>query len=249
VPVVAAAEGRLPVGHLVGVPFVHPGSPTERCLQTGEVVIADGDEGTRPGREQRRREMGIAGLGLQSVAVLPLLRGGRVVGALNLSIDQPVFFRNEAEMALVKEMAGDISFALDFLAAEALLREEWVMFKAVMDGMSEGVYIVNRECDIIYVNPPVVSEFGTPGDRKCYNYFHDRDDVCPWCKNEQVFNGEIVEWKWTSPKSGKLYCLRDQPLHRADGSVVKIEFFHDITELDRLRKATAEVHRHSAQAD
>jgi PAS domain-containing protein len=136
-------------------------------------------------------------------------------------------------------MAGDISFALDFLAAEALLRQEWVMFKAVMDGMSEGVYIVNRQCDIVYVNPPVVSEFGTPGERKCYDYFHGRESSCPWCKNDQVLAGQTVEWEWTSPKSGRLYRLRDQPMQRPDGTMLKIEFFHDITELDRLRKASA----------
>ena len=49
-----------------------------------------------------------------------------------------------------------------------------------------------------------------------------------WCKNPEVFAGQSVRWEWTSPK-GRTYDLFDMPFHNSDGTVSKLEIFHDIT--------------------
>ncbi len=58
--------------------------------------------------------------GLYSVAALPLLVGEEVVGNLTLFAKEPDFF-NEAELLLLTELAGDISFALDHIEKEERL--------------------------------------------------------------------------------------------------------------------------------
>jgi diguanylate cyclase (GGDEF)-like protein len=52
--------------------------------------------------------------GYRSSILLPLLVGGTVHGILGLSSKEPKFF-DESELRLLKELAGDISFALDHL--------------------------------------------------------------------------------------------------------------------------------------
>jgi PAS domain-containing protein len=101
--------------------------------------------------------------------------------------------------------------------------------------MDEGVYIVNRDCEIMYTNPALEAVFGPPGTMKCHEYFFQRDKPCPWCRIEEVFAGKTVTWEWVSSKTGRRYLVRDQPLVQADGTVLKIEFFRDITELTELR--------------
>jgi len=114
--------------------------------------------------------------------------------------------------------------------AEDALRNERDNLNRVFKAMADGVYIVNKEYDIQYVNPVLKKEFGPYEGRKCYAYFHDREEVCPWCKNPEVFNGETVHWEWYSAKNQRTYDLIDTPLRNPDGSIFKLEIFRDITE-------------------
>ena len=100
----------------------------------------------------------------------------------------------------------------------------------ILDSMEDGVYIVNRQHDIEYINPILKKEFGPLKGRKCYEYFHDRKEECPWCTNKEVFEGHTIRWEWYSDKTGKTYDLLDTPLKNRDGSISKLEIFRDITE-------------------
>jgi PAS domain S-box-containing protein len=106
--------------------------------------------------------------------------------------------------------------------------------------MKDGVYIVNQQYDIEYVNSPLIKEFGQPGKKKCYTYFHDRKKVCPWCKNKDVLAGKTVRWEWYSFKNQKTYDLIDTPIKNPDGSISKLEIFRDITERKKAEEALKE---------
>jgi PAS domain S-box-containing protein len=101
---------------------------------------------------------------------------------------------------------------------------------AILDSMADGVYIVNQENDIEYINPVFQKEFGPVKRKKCYEYFHDREEVCPWCKNQEVFAGKTVRWEWSSFKNQRTYDLIDTPVRNSDGSISKLEIFRDITD-------------------
>lgn len=120
---------------------------------------------------------------------------------------------------------------------EVVLRQERDKLLNIMNSMADGVYIVNARHDIEYINPAIRREFGDVDNRKCYDYFHGREEPCPWCKNHEVFSGQNVRWTWYSPRNGKTYDLFDTPVRNADGSVSKLEIFHDITELVAAREA------------
>jgi len=114
--------------------------------------------------------------------------------------------------------------------AEEVLRAEKNKLTAIFEAMVDGAYIVNEQYDIEYVNPVLEKEFGRWQGRKCYEYFHDRKEICPWCKNSDVLAGKTVRWEWCLLKNGKTYDLIDTPLQNPDGSVSKLEIFRDITE-------------------
>ena len=118
---------------------------------------------------------------------------------------------------------------------ETLLSERNKMLSA-FGAMEDGVYIVNQQYDIQYVNPVIEKDFGPWQGCKCYQYFHDRKEVCPWCKNEQVFAGKTVRWEWYSSKNRKTYDLIDTPLKNPDGSISKLEIFRDITERKKMEE-------------
>jgi PAS domain S-box-containing protein len=113
--------------------------------------------------------------------------------------------------------------------AEEKVELERARLRSILDTMPDGVYIVDNQFDIEYANPVIEREFGLVGGKKCYAYLHERDEVCPWCKNELVFDGNKIHWEWSSPKTGKAYDFFDSPLTNSDGSISKLKIIHDIT--------------------
>ncbi len=120
---------------------------------------------------------------------------------------------------------------------EKTLQIERSRLQSILDAINDGVYIANRNYDIEYVNPVIEKEFGPVNGRKCYDYLGGRKDVCPWCKNPEVYAGKSVAWEWHSPRTGKTYELFDTPIPNSQGTVSKLEVFHDVTERKEAEKA------------
>ncbi|MDM8560785.1 PAS domain-containing sensor histidine kinase [Candidatus Parabeggiatoa sp. HSG14] len=113
--------------------------------------------------------------------------------------------------------------------------------KNIFEAIQDGIYIVNRECDIEYVNPVLEKQFGPYQGHKCYAYFHGRDEVCPWCKNEDVHAGKTVQWEWTSA-AGTTFDLLDTPLKNQDGTISKLELFRDISDRKKIEDELKKSH-------
>ncbi|MCD6389231.1 MAG: PhnD/SsuA/transferrin family substrate-binding protein [Desulfobulbaceae bacterium] len=108
-------------------------------------------------------------------------------------------------------------------------------FLNILNSMTDGVYIVDDQYNIEFVNETLKKEFGESQGKKCYSYFHDREAVCPWCKNAEVFKGKTVRWQWRSSQNQKYYDLIDSPLKNPDGSISKLEIFREITEIKQIQ--------------
>jgi len=153
----------------------------------------------------------------------------------NVAVD-PIFDANNNLIKAVHIMT-DIT---ERKKAESKLQIERDKLTAIFESMADGIYIVNKDYDIQYVNPVLKRTFGPPEGKKCYKYFHDSDEPCTFCKNEEVFAGKTVRWEWTSSKVGRTYDLIDTPLKNADGSISKLEIFRDITERKQSEEALLE---------
>ena len=72
-------------------------------------------------------------------------------------------------------------------SAEKAIRLERNNLISILNSIKDGIYIVNQQNDIEYVNTALNKEYGSSLGRRCYEYLHDRKAVCPWCKNKDVF--------------------------------------------------------------
>ncbi len=120
---------------------------------------------------------------------------------------------------------------------EQTLRNQRDKLMNILDSMADGIYIANQDFEIEYANSTLVKEFGPVDGKKCYEYLGNRREVCPNCKNWEVFAGKILHWQWYSPKNKQTYDLMDTPLTNPDGSVSKLEIFRDITEYKKSEEA------------
>lgn len=127
--------------------------------------------------------------------------------------------------------------------SENELQLERNKLRGILDAMEDGVYIVNQHHCIEYINGALEREFGPVGGRRCHEYFHGHTEPCTFCKMQEVFSGKSVRWEWQSSVTGKTYDLFDTPIQNIDGTMSKLEIFHDITDL----KASREVLRQERQ--
>ncbi|MFH1025247.1 MAG: PAS domain S-box protein, partial [Nitrospirota bacterium] len=122
--------------------------------------------------------------------------------------------------------------------AEGALHYEREKLINILDSIPDGVYIVNEQYDIDYVNPTIQKVLGpVKKGQKCYEYLEDQKKVCSWCKDQEVFKDKkTCRWEWYSPKTQKTYDLIDTPLINPDGSISKLEIFRDISERKRMEE-------------
>lgn len=130
----------------------------------------------------------------------------------------------------------------DYKAQNKLPNIDLAKVTPVLDCINLGVYIVNRQHEIQYVNPVILREFGPVAGRKCYQYFHGRQDKCPWCKNDEVFAGNTVKWKHCLSLKRKYYSIVDIPLF-LPGEILKLGLLYDVTKEKLTEKALKESER------
>ncbi|RLB28047.1 MAG: PAS domain-containing sensor histidine kinase, partial [Deltaproteobacteria bacterium] len=120
------------------------------------------------------------------------------------------------------------------------------MVKAILDALEDGIYIINQDYILEFMNRAMVEEFGEGTGGKCYNVINEFEEVCPWCKAQQVFAGERLRWEHYVPVRDKTYELTEVPLRDGDRTALKLTICRDIT-LRKLReekiRATQEDYR------
>lgn len=80
----------------------------------------------------------------------------------------------------------------------------------------------------------MLSQFGPVKGRKCYQYLHDREEPCPWCKIQSVFEGISIHRDLYSLRNQRTYDYVGTPFKNADGSISKLGMLRDITERKQL---------------
>jgi PAS domain S-box-containing protein len=125
--------------------------------------------------------------------------------------------------------------------AEEALRESEERYHAIVEGYDGLIYICSQDQRIEFMNQRLIERTGHNAiGEVCYKALHERDSICPWCVNDQVFNGETVHWQVHSPKDDRWYYVVDTPIHHANGSMSKLAMILDITPRVEIEQALRE---------
>jgi PAS domain S-box-containing protein len=190
-----------------------------------------------------------------SVAALPLIAGSRVLGAVAVYSERTGAF-NAEELALLKELAADLAFALQSTEyeqerkrAETALRESGQFNQQIVASAQEGIIVYGRDMKYQVWNSFMEQLTGLPANKVLGKH---PDELFPILREAGVLasikkslNGELaslVDFHYEGLPSGKSGWLCDTtgPLRNAAGEIIGvIGIVRDITERKRSELRTA----------
>jgi PAS domain S-box-containing protein len=101
---------------------------------------------------------------------------------------------------------------------------------SIFEAMIDGVYIIDADFTLNYMNDVMIKDFGRATGRKCYQVLFGEEKACPWCRAEEVFAGKTVRWEHFIEKLGKAYDIIEFPFKYTDSGIYKVSIYRDITE-------------------
>jgi len=144
------------------------------------------------------------------------------------------------ERHLLNAIAERLGRIAERVRADDTLRLESENILNILKSMEDWIYIVNEQYDIEYINPALQKALGPVEGRKCYDYFCNKEDICPWCPDQGVFAGKTVHWEWDLSRNNKTYDVISTPTRNPDGSVSRLSILRDLTALKKTQKALEE---------
>ncbi len=119
-----------------------------------------------------------------------------------------------------------------------------VLTTAILDAFEDGIYVMNQDLVVEYMNSAMIAVFGDGIGKKCHQLLNQSENKCPWCQSEEVFKGKTVRREVYVPLVDKTYYLIEIPFENVNGSLSKLSIYRDITERKQREQAL-----HTSQED
>ena len=174
----------------------------------------------------------------------------KIFGVISVSITEQLVADKE-ERDLLKELAGDIAFALhsikiedEQLHFEAKLMKNEQFLRGVFDAIQDGISVLDSDLNVINTNSWMERMYHAQmpvAGKKCYLVYQQRKSPCPWCPSLKTFqtgetHTEIVPYPSEKNPTGWIE-LTTFPLKDEQGRVTRvIEYVKDITESKKMEK-------------
>jgi len=130
--------------------------------------------------------------------------------------------------------------------AENSLRESEAKLSAIVETFVGFIYITTRDKHLEFMNRTLVERRGDNREgRPCHQVVFGLAEPCPWCEDEEVFQGRTVKREMKSPVDDRWYLSVRTPIVKADGTVDKVQsILLDITDRKLTEEAIAESAEH-----
>ncbi len=99
-----------------------------------------------------------------------------------------------------------------------------------IDKIDIGLFVVNDDFTIRYMNNTMIKWFGNQSGKVCYSSVANLDEPCPYCKlHEVIYENHKVIYEPTTP-DGQSFEIVGTSVKNADGSTSKMEVIRNITD-------------------
>lgn len=99
-----------------------------------------------------------------------------------------------------------------------------------LDAFEDGIYIVNDDYTIEYMNKFMKALFGDGVGEKCHQVIIKSDKPCAWCKYDEIFiKNKNSHSQIYIASVDKSFSLSEHPVNNQDGTRSKLSIYNDIT--------------------
>ena len=102
-----------------------------------------------------------------------------------------------------------------------MIDQKTILTTAILDAFEDGIYVMNQDLVVEYMNSAMKADFGDGVGKKCHQLLNQSADKCPWCQSDDVFAGKTVRREVHVPRVDKTYYLIEIPITNTDGSISK----------------------------
>ncbi len=96
--------------------------------------------------------------------------------------------------------------------------------------IDDGIYIINHNYIVEYMNHAMIKMFGDGVGKKCYEVINNGNGLCSWCKFNEIFDrGETHYGEVYLAHIKKTFSLIELPITNRDGTRSKLSLYRDIT--------------------
>lgn len=108
--------------------------------------------------------------------------------------------------------------------------------KNILDDVEDVIYVSTPDTyELIYVNEAFKKNWGNNViGKKCYKVLQNRDEPCPFCTNDIIFNPKMTGahiWEFQNEVNKRWYKCVDKAIDWKEGKRVRFEQATDITKL------------------
>jgi len=106
----------------------------------------------------------------------------------------------------------------------------------VIDKIDIGLFVVNEDFSVRYMNNTMVKWFGDQTGKICYSSVANLDEPCPYCQlHDVIFENKKVIYEPMTP-DGQSFDIVATSIKNADGSISKMEVIRNITDKKRAQE-------------
>jgi PAS domain S-box-containing protein len=121
------------------------------------------------------------------------------------------------------------------------------VLSVVLEALGDGIYIINQDFIVEFMNTSMEKVFGDGIGKKCHQVTNNSDKICPWCRASEVFaKGKTLHQEVHLSAVNKIYDIIELPIKYKDGTISKLAIYRDITqrkEREEKLKASEEDYR------
>jgi PAS domain-containing protein len=150
-------------------------------------------------------------------------------------------------MRLIQGPGGQVNVLYGLMGGYAAMHKaDDKISISILDTMEDCVYVVREDYTLDYMNRLAKKVFGEKVGDKCYHVINGRDEICQWCKLEEVIHGATIRRELFIPSAQKHYILSEMPLENEDGTLSKLGLLRDVTQriiIEEKARASEEDYR------
>lgn len=156
---------------------------------------------------------------------------------LAISNKKSAFDQQDLELAEI--LISQTKAALERIKSQKKLKEKNLLFESTLESIQDGITVLNPDFSIRYTNSAMEKWYSDKAPltgKKCFQAYHDNEDICSECPSEKsAKTGNVEKIIINGPEDSNVEYLEifSYPMFENDEFHGVVEFIRDITERKR----------------